>query len=329
MGANPLISVIMSVNRDDGNLTETINSILNQTYKNYELIIINDGGSKDVRHTIKNYNNSRLKYYEKPKIGLTACLNYGVDKAKGEYIARQDAGDISLKNRFKTQINFFNNHPEISLIGSWVSELTEEGDHLGDIEFSKSYENIKENIPFQNAFCHGTIMALTTLFRDFNGYRDVFLKAQDYDLWLRIIEKYKVVNIGKVLYKRIVSRESITIRTKKIQMEYADVARKCFNARLLGKEEPLHLLKKIKFNENQINFSYQKIDSDYYFYCGRILFSNRKMNRSRIYFIRSIYHNPFKIIIIPYLVFSFLPTAILDMLEKGWKCIQFKLKIQI
>ncbi len=329
MGPNPLISVIMSVNRDDGNLTETIDSILNQTYRNYELIIINDGESNDVRYTIKKYNNSRIKYYEKSKIGLTACLNYGVDQAKGEYIARQDASDISLNNRFETQINYFNNHPEISLVGSWIAELSEEGDHLGDIEFPKTYDIIKESIPFQNVFCHGTIMALTTVIRDFNGYRDAFLKAQDYDLWLRIIEKYKVANIDKVLYKRIVSRESITIRTKNIQMEYADVARKCFNARLFGKEEPLYLLKKIKLKENQINFPNRIIDSNYYFYCGRILFSNRKMKHSRIYFIRSIFHNPFKIIIIPYIIFSFLPSPILNILEKGWKCIQPKLKIQI
>jgi glycosyltransferase involved in cell wall biosynthesis len=262
-----------------------------------------------------------------PKLGLTKALNHGLKQASGSYIARQDGGDISDLNRLKYQIEFFDNNPELGLVGTWISEYSESGDHLGDIEFPTTDIELKKHLPFQNGFCHGSVMLNTKVVKNLGGFREQFIKAQDYDLWLRISERFMVANVDKVLYKRTVSRNSITIETKKKQMAYADIARKCFDARQQGNNEPLNLLNSIQIN-NRMNFK-RITDSNYYFYCGRTCFTRRIMKQGRVYFIKSILSNPFKIINFLYLIFSIFPEPILDVVVNTWKALKVKLKIQI
>ena len=327
MSHNHSLSVLMAINRDDGLLSETINSILSQTYKDFEFLIINDGTDNGVIETVSKYKDTRIKLIDIPKLGLTKVLNHGVKQASGSYIARQDGGDISDLNRLKNQIEFFDNNPEVGMVGTWISEYSEFGNHLGNIEFPSTDIELKKHLPFQNVFCHGSVMLNTKVVKMLGGYREQFIKAQDYDLWLRISERFMLANIDKVLYKRTVSRNSITIETKKIQMAYADIARKCFDARKQDKNEPLNLLNRIQINNNMNS---KKItDSIYYFYCGRICFARRRMKQGRVYFIKSIISNPFKIINVLYLIFSILPEPILAVVVKTWKTLQVKLKIQI
>ena len=170
-------------------------------------------------------------------------------------------------------------------------------------------------------------MLNTKVVKNLGGFREQFIKAQDYDLWLRISERFMVANVDKVLYKRTVSRNSITIETKKIQMAYADIARKCFDARQQGNNEPLNLLNSIQIN-NRMNIN-RITDSNYYFYCGRTCFTRRIMKQGRVYFIKSILSNPFKIINLLYLIFSIFPEPILDVVVNTWKALKVKLKIQI
>lgn len=327
MSHNHSLSVLMAINRDDGLLSETINSILSQTYKDFEFLIINDGTDNGVIETVSKYKDIRIKLIDIPKLGLTKALNHGLKQASGSYIARQDGGDISDLNRLKNQIEFLDNNPEVELVGTWISEYSEFGNHLGNIEFPSTDIELKKRLPFQNVFCHGSVMLNTKVVKMLGGYREQFIKAQDYDLWLRISEKFMVANIDKVLYKRIVSRNSITIETKKIQMAYADIARQCFDARQQEKNEPLNLLNSIQINNN-VN-SKKITDSNYYFYCGRICFARRIMKQGRVYFIKSILSNPFKIINLLYLIFSILPEPILDVVVNTWKALKVKLKIQI
>ena len=261
-----LISIIMSVNKDDGTLSETIDSILNQTYPHFEFLIINDGCSHDVKKIINIYSDNRIKYFELSKVGLTACLNYGLDNAKGIFFARQDSGDISVNDRLEIQINYLQNNPEVKLIGTWIAEYSEDGDYLGNIEFPSSNNEIKSQLPFQNVFCHGSIMISLDVIKCLLGYREEFIKAQDIDLWLRVIEKYKVANINKVLYHRKVSKQSITIQTKKQQLQFAEIAKKCYSARISNKKEPLYLLNNINQHNISQKPSIKIINSNYYFY---------------------------------------------------------------
>ena len=324
----PLISVIMGVNRDEGNLHKSINSILNQTYTNLEFIIINDGNSDEVRQIVNQINDNRIILVAKEKIGLTACLNTGIDKSKGDYIARQDAGDFSKQDRFFEQIKFLQNNPSISLCGTWVNEYSISGTDLGLTMFPVADEEIKKDILFQNTFCHGSIIIEKKVLTILKGYRNEFIRSQDYDLWLRVIESHNVANINKVLYSRIVSRDSISFLNKKSQNEYARIARLCYDARQLNNEEPLHLIKNIKKDSFKISSS-RKLKSLYNFYCGRRLYSNQKMKQSRIYFLHALIIYPFAVKNIIFIILTCLPNSFRLALDRIWLRSKKKHKLKI
>lgn len=318
----------MGVNRDEGNLHKSINSILNQTYTNLEFIIINDGNSDEVSQIVNQINDNRIILVAKEKIGLTACLNTGIDKSKGDYIARQDAGDFSKQDRFFEQIKFLQNNPSISLCGTWVNEYSISGTDLGLTMFPVADEKIKKDILFQNTFCHGSIIIEKKVLTILKGYRDEFIRSQDYDLWLRVIESHNVANINKVLYSRIVSRDSISFLNKKSQNEYARIARLCYDARQLNNEEPLYLIKNIKKDSFKISSS-RKLKSLYNFYCGRRLYSNQKMKQSRIYFLHALIIYPFAVKNIIFIILTCLPNSFRLALDRIWLRSKKKHKLKI
>ncbi len=324
----PLISVIMGVNRDEGNLHKSINSILNQTYTNLEFIIMNDGNSDEVSQIVNQINDNRIILVAKEEIGLTACLNAGIDKSKGDYIARQDAGDFSKQDRFFEQIKFLQNNPSISLCGTWVNEYSNSGTDLGLTMFPLADQEIKKDILFQNTFCHGSIIIEKKVLTILKGYRNEFIRSQDYDLWLRVIESHNVANINKVLYSRIVSRDSISFLNKKSQNEYARIARLCYDARQLNNEEPLHLINNIKKDSFKISSS-RKLKSIYNFYCGRRLYTNQKMKQSRIYFLHALISHPFAVKNIIYIILTCLPNSFRLVLDRVWLRSKKKHKLKI
>ena len=328
INSEPLISVVMGVNRDDGNLYKSINSILNQTYTNLEFIIINDGSSEKVSKIVNKINDERIILLAQEKIGLTACLNAGIDKSKGDYIARQDAGDFSKKNRFFEQIKFLQDNPNISLCGTWANEYSNSGTDLGPTVFPVADQEIKKDILFQNTFCHGSIIIEKKVLTSLRGYRNEFIRSQDYDLFLRVIESHNVANINKILYSRIVSHDSISFLNKNSQNEYAKIARLCYDARQLNNQEPLHLIGNIKKDSFKITSS-RRLKSIYNFYCGRRLYSNQKMKQSRIYFLHAFMSYPLTVKNIIYIILTFLPNSFRLILDRVWLKSKKKYKIKI
>jgi len=207
----PKISVIMSAYNAEKYIAEAIESILNQTFKDFEFIIINDSSTDDSLKIIKKYKNKDRRIVlinNKKNIGLTKSLNKGLKIAKGKYIARMDDDDISLSNRFQIQFNFLKKNKEIFLVGA------------GTIIINKNGKCIKKSIPIanrfkiknilnkKNFFYHSTIM-----FRNIHKifYREKMLYVEDYDLYLRLIDKgYSLTNIKKPLLKYRISDNSMT-----------------------------------------------------------------------------------------------------------------------
>ena len=182
------------------------------------------------------------------------------------------------------------------------------------------------SILFQNTFCHGSIVIEKKVLMRLKCYRSEFIRSQDYDLWLRVIEHYNVSNLDKVLYSRTISDDSISFYNKNSQGEYAKLARLCFEARQLKKEEPLHLIKKINYDGFK-EYSLRKLKSNYNFYCGRRLYSNQRMSLARKYFLRSFISNPISIKNNIYLILTFLPDSMRLPLDMIW--LRSKKKYQI
>ena len=315
--SDSMVSVIMGVNRDDGSLLQSIESILLQTYNNLEFIIVNDGSSEDVKDLVNEILDDRIVLINSAKIGLTAALNIALKKSKGKYIARHDAGDYSSKNRFNEQIEFLNQNPTISMCGSWIEEFSSSGIDLGITPFPTTHSEIQNRIPYQNVFCHGSIMARKDDFVRVKGYREEFKHSQDYDLWLRYIEFFKVANLNTPLYRRIISPDSISFANKEKQKEYANLARNCYLARKAKMNEPIHLFKNISKMKSKSK-NQKKIYSGYKFYCGRRLYANGKMRLARKYFFSSLSLNVLALKNIIYIFISFLPKKLRTVFEKIW-----------
>ena len=313
----PLVSFIVGVNRDDGTLAQSIESILSQTYSHFELIIVNDGSSGKVKKVVENFLDERIILINSPKIGLTAALNIALKQSNGKYIARHDAGDFSLKHRIFEQIKFLESNTQLSMCGSWIRETSKSGVDLGVTSFPVTGSEIKNNILYQNVFCHGSIMAKKDDLMQLNGYREEFKHSQDYDLWLRLIESFEVANLEKLLYVRVISPDSISFVNKEKQKRYADLARDCYRARKAKAKEPLSGLEAINHAQNTIK-NKKRIFSSYKFYCGRRIYSYGNMRLARKYFFNSLYLFPFALKNIIYIIITLLPKNLRMFFENTW-----------
>ena len=198
--SNPKISVIMSVYKGEKYLSEAIESILNQTITDFEFIIVNDGSTDNSLDIIQSYDDERIKILNNEKnIGLTKSLNKALKQANGEYIARQDADDISLPNRFEEQIKYLEKHLEVALLGTIAYLIDKKGKIVGKrvVLAKPSLKDLFKD----NQFIHGSVMFKKEVIEKLGGYNELIRYSQDYELWLRIAKHYDVRNLTQLLYK--------------------------------------------------------------------------------------------------------------------------------
>lgn len=191
------ISVILPVyNTKEEFLREAIESILNQTYKDFEFIILNDGSTNNAKDVILSYNDKRIKYVEQENHGLIYTLNKGIALSQGEYIARMDSDDISLPERFAKQVEFLDNNPEIGIVGALI-------DIFPDVDFCKSYEKEPKflDLLIENQLAHPVVMFRKSVLERFNLQYNNCLHAEDFELWSRMIKVTKFYNIQEVLLR--------------------------------------------------------------------------------------------------------------------------------
>jgi len=218
------VSVIMSVYNGERHLRESVDSILNQTFQDFEFIIINDGSKDQSKYILESYKDERIKLIHHKNMGLTKSLNIGIANAKGKYIARQDADDISEPERLKTQFDFMEANPGVGLTGSRFKLINETGQLIGSSSLPLEDKVIKDMLIEMNQFCHGSVMIRRDALDKIGLYRDCFKYAQDYDLWLRISEKYKVMNLPELLVCYRMVDNSITSNKMLLQSRYAGLA---------------------------------------------------------------------------------------------------------
>ncbi len=179
-------------------LKEAIDSILNQTYSDFELIILNDGSTDRTEQIILSYSDPRIRYVKNSvNLQIVETLNRGIDLAKGKYIARMDADDISLTHRFEKQVNFLEQHKDISVCGSKIRRFYD-----GKLWKSKSYpeysNRIRATLLIECAVAHPTVMVRREFFES-NIYDSEFNKAEDYALWALGEQSSKFHNLPEIL----------------------------------------------------------------------------------------------------------------------------------
>ena len=217
MKSTPLVTVLMPVYNCQLYIREAIESILNQTYVNFELLIIDDASTDETVAIIKSYEDARINLVVKPEnSGLTKSLNYGLSLAKGEYIARMDGDDISLPNRLAVQIEYLEKNKEVALCGTQYKVIGRE-------KYSNhpcSYEDLKVNLLEECYIAHPTVVFRTAFVKTHKvNYSEKFDFIEDYELWSRLIFLGKIVNIDQVLVHYRVHENQISSTRYNIQLE--------------------------------------------------------------------------------------------------------------
>ena len=196
----PLITVLMPVYNGIKYLGEAIQSILNQTFQNFEFIIIDDGSTDDSVKIIKSYDDNRIRLVEnKNNLGQSETLNKGLSLTRGNYIARMDQDDISMPERLKKQFEFMENNLDIDVCGSWLQLM---GKYDGIVELETDSERIKINLLTNQNLAHPAVMIRKdTLVKYDLNYNPTFTISNDYDLWIRMFEYCSFANLPEPLLK--------------------------------------------------------------------------------------------------------------------------------
>jgi glycosyltransferase involved in cell wall biosynthesis len=244
----PIISVVMSIyNEPEEWLRESIESILNQSFSDFEFIIINDNPTRE-------FNEVLLREYQKKdnriaiinndvNIGLTKSLNKGLEITRGEFIARMDADDISSRLRFEEQLRFFYRNPEVSIVGTSARLVGEK---------NKNWHVYKQNDFLKCLFLQGNFITHPSLMMKRDVVNDIglrydpyFLKSQDYDFIVRASKKVKISNIDKILLSHRVHKAQISTLDRCTQKSYGNKIRirqlEEAGVQLTDKEKTLYL----------------------------------------------------------------------------------------
>lgn len=225
----PLVSVVMSVyNEAESHLKEAIDSILNQALRDFEFIIVDDGSTNGTPEVLKHFSRQdrRVKIITNPKnIGLTRSLNKAIKIAKGKYIARQDADDISLPERLKRQVEFMEKNSKVALLGTAFLEMSPQGEIIGQKTPPTSNSELQRVLIKYNPFLHSSVLMRKEALAVVGPYDESFLRAQDYELWFRIAQKYQIANLTQALIIKRYSQKMISLAKEREQIFWAQKAR--------------------------------------------------------------------------------------------------------
>lgn len=222
MKGKPIISVLMSVYKEKPEwLEESINSVLNQTFENFEFIIVNDNPDGiEQKRVLDKYQklDSRIVLISNSyNLGLPKSLNIGLEKVRGKYVARMDADDISLPNRFKLQYDFLENNLDYGICGTYARYMNEKSKVGLKVRLGYTDKKLKARLLFYTPFMHPSVMVRSGIICQLK-YDEYFRVAQDIDLWLRMSKETKFYNIPTVLlYYRIHEQNSNKREKKKLQ----------------------------------------------------------------------------------------------------------------
>jgi glycosyltransferase involved in cell wall biosynthesis len=211
---SPKISVIMPVFNAEAYLGSAIDSILNQTYNNFEFIIINDGSTDKSERIISSYSDHRIiRLSNAVNKGLVYSLNYGIDHAKGDLIARMDADDVALIDRLKIQSAFLTSNPEYGMCGTFYQVVDNDGKEMHEVDLPETDKDLRTFLNFGNCFCHSTVMFRSELAKKYR-YEEKYFLIEDYKLWYSFSKISRVSNLPVCTLQYRIHNSNISAKKK-------------------------------------------------------------------------------------------------------------------
>jgi glycosyltransferase involved in cell wall biosynthesis len=236
----PRISVVLAVRNGERHLERSVQSVLRQSVTEFELIVIDDASTDRTAGILSDLqrHDARVIVIAQEHRGLAASLNRGIDLARGSYVARQDADDLSLPGRFEQQAAFLDAHPSIAAVGSPADVIDGSDAVIGALAAVRGLRAVTQGLmTLKNTPVHGSMMMRKSAVQAAGGYREAFRVCQDYDLWLRLNERFGIDNLPDVLYQWRLDRESVYATRRSAQLRYAAIALAFARERAAAKED--------------------------------------------------------------------------------------------
>ncbi|MBQ3147911.1 MAG: glycosyltransferase [Alistipes sp.] len=208
----PKVTVLLPAFNADNTLAKAIQSIVDQSYINWELVVINDGSKDNTEAVINSFNDDRILYLKNDKNrGLIYTLNRGISVARGEYIARMDADDISLPERLSKQVVYMDTHPDVIVCGTQIEYFGTKSTRYHKIKFPLANDDLKDMLVTSTCFAHPTVMIRKSVFEHTGIQYDIKYKnAEDYSLWIDLAPYGNFANLNEKLLLYRVSDTQIS-----------------------------------------------------------------------------------------------------------------------
>jgi glycosyltransferase involved in cell wall biosynthesis len=232
----------MSVYNGERFLRQAVDSIFNQTFPDFEFIVVNDGSTDGTAEILSGYAEAdpRLCVVTQENKGLIKSLNRAIGVAQGEYVARMDADDISMPERLALQVRWLDAHPQVAVLGTRYDEIDESGRVIRRGNRYAGSALVERALLQGNSavLSHGSVILRRTCFEHVGGYREQFKHAEDYDLWMRMAEHYELDNVADTLYQHRLRLDSVSFEYFLQQQRGAAFALVCARRRRSGLPEP-------------------------------------------------------------------------------------------
>lgn len=313
MRTEPKVTVLMPAYNAAKYIYEAIASVLQQTFSDFELVIVNDGSTDDTVSIINSFKDERIVLINQENAGIANALNTGLKHAKAPYIARFDADDICHPQRLEKQVAFLNDNPEYILVGSDLDYILENGDFLFHFRcIAHTHEEIANKLYYYCPFAHPAVMYRKESICQAGGYSVDAHNFEDYFLWAKIAHAGKFHNIPEPLLLYRLNPSSVTIDEKWRGKRFREIKRRAIMSGVIIESEAAELLSIIK------NQDVRKIkEASYHALCGKkFLANNYQPVKARLHVKKAI--NIYPLRLDNYLLYmaSYLPEKFILWLHK-------------
>ena len=238
----PAISVVMVTRNVERFLAEAIESILGQTFQDFEFIIVDFGSTDKSREIVSSYaaKDSRIRLHEIAPCVLAEARNAACHLAQGKYVAVMDSDDVAVPDRLRWEFEFMEKHPAVGLLGGATEWIDSAGRSLYVDRFPLTDLELREAFSEGCPYCQPTVLFRKDAFVLAGGYRAVFSQSEDYDLWLRVAEHFEIANLEQVVLKYRIHPGQISMRQRKEQSLTILAAQLSARERLKGNPDPMN-----------------------------------------------------------------------------------------
>lgn len=293
----PVVSVVMGVYNGAAHLQQTLESILSQAGCDLEFVVVDDGSTDETGRILDEWavRDERLSVIHQQNTGLTRALIRGCAEARGEFIARQDAWDVSLPGRLAAQCAYLGNNPDTVMVSCGTRFVGPENEPLYEVvrsgeELGKGLSNLDVET-IQGPPHHGSAMFRRSAYVKAGGYRPAFVVAQDIDLWLRLAEQGKCWGLNDVYYLARLAANSISGRRRAEQMRAGVLAIECAKLRRLGQNDQARIDSEAVPEIRAGGRTSRQEKSRFYYFIGACLRKSDPLAAKR-YFRRAVQENP-------------------------------------